>query len=124
MDKRECIRKIREYFTDQDDVSTVYLFGSVVKDKTTKDSDVDIAVLFVQGLDVYKRQMKDRHYVIYNNTVSDIKEKIFQIFKHDDEIIQNEKVIDSSLCYEIIDEEDYLSMLDSIMFDTVSYTHL
>jgi len=55
MDKRECIRRIREYFTDQDDVSTVYLFGSVVKDKTTKDSDVDIAVLFVQGLSLLHR---------------------------------------------------------------------
>jgi len=55
MKKRDCIAKIRSYFTSEDDISTVYLFGSVVKGKTTKNSDVDIAVLFNKGLSLYYR---------------------------------------------------------------------
>ena len=67
--------------------------------------------------------MKDRHYVIYNNTVSDIKEKSFKYSNMMMKLLKR-KVIDSSLCYEIIDEEDYLSMLDSIMFDKVSEVYI
>jgi len=55
MNKRDCITKIRSYFTNEDDISTVYLFGSVVKEKTTKNSDVDIAVLFIKGLSLFYR---------------------------------------------------------------------
>lgn len=55
MDKKECITKIMRYFAKQDDVSTVYLFGSVVKKRTTQNSDVDIAVLFIRGLSLLYR---------------------------------------------------------------------
>ncbi|MCR4430965.1 MAG: nucleotidyltransferase domain-containing protein [Tepidanaerobacteraceae bacterium] len=55
MDKKECIADIMRYFAKQDDVSTVYLFGSVVKKKTTENSDVDIAVLFIRGLSLLHR---------------------------------------------------------------------
>jgi len=55
MNKEDCIEKIRSYFANKDDISTVYLFGSVAKGKTTKNSDVDIAVLFVKGLSLLYR---------------------------------------------------------------------
>lgn len=55
MDKKECITNIMRYFAKQDDVSTVYLFGSVVKKRTTQNSDVDIAVLFIRGLSLLHR---------------------------------------------------------------------
>jgi predicted nucleotidyltransferase len=54
-DKEQVLKIIREYFANQDDISTVYLFGSVVKGRTTSHSDVDIAVLFVPGLSLLQR---------------------------------------------------------------------
>lgn len=43
--------KIREYFSHQEKVICVYLFGSTAKSKENKFSDVDIAVLFDAGVD-------------------------------------------------------------------------
>ncbi len=74
MDKKKCIRKMMEYFTDQEDVSTVYLFGSVVKDKITPNSDVDIAVLFVQGLSLLRRF--ERKLEIANDLEDKLKTKV------------------------------------------------
>jgi predicted nucleotidyltransferase len=36
-------------------VNTVYLFGSIAKNMNRKDSDIDIAVLFSKGLDMFER---------------------------------------------------------------------
>lgn len=74
MDKRKCITKIRAYFMEQDDVSTVYLFGSVVKDKTTPNSDVDVAVLFIQGLSLFHRF--ERKLEIANDLEDKLKMKV------------------------------------------------
>lgn len=40
---------IQEYYTDRQDVSAVYLFGSVVGGCLSEHSDVDIGVLYISG---------------------------------------------------------------------------
>jgi predicted nucleotidyltransferase len=74
MDKKECVEKIIRYFSDQCDVSTVYLFGSVVKERTTPNSDVDIAVLFVRGLSLLRRF--ERKLEIANDLEDTLKTKV------------------------------------------------
>lgn len=59
--------------------------------------------------------VKDRYYITYNNIISDEKERIFSIFEKDTEDIEKEETEHSGLCYEISDEEDYISMLDDIL---------
>jgi len=39
------IERIVHYFTDRDEVVSVYLFGSSARGRKTKESDIDIAVL-------------------------------------------------------------------------------
>jgi predicted nucleotidyltransferase len=50
MDKDLLIKKLTAYFSDQDDIDIVYLFGSVAKGKERGSIDVDIAVLFSEGM--------------------------------------------------------------------------
>lgn len=46
---------ISNYFEKQSDVTTVYLFGSSAKGKHRAHSDVDIAVLFAENMNVLER---------------------------------------------------------------------
>ncbi|HAP31979.1 MAG TPA: hypothetical protein DCQ14_02840 [Firmicutes bacterium] len=46
---------IREYFKSREDVTAVYLFGSTVKNKERIGSDLDLALLFKEGLEPYHR---------------------------------------------------------------------
>ncbi|MBS3970584.1 MAG: nucleotidyltransferase domain-containing protein, partial [Clostridia bacterium] len=41
MEKETITAKINDYFTPIEEVLTVYLFGSIVKGKNNKNSDVD-----------------------------------------------------------------------------------
>lgn len=56
-----------------------------------------------------------RYYIAYNNTISDEKEEVIQVFEKDKKPIERTKLNLSSFCYKIIDEEDYLLMLDSLL---------
>ncbi len=56
------------------------------------------------------------YYISYNNIVSNEKEQLFDIFKSDNSSINREERNYINSCYEIIDEEDYLNMLDDIMY--------
>ncbi len=49
------VAKIRNYFAQKEEVVTVYLFGSTAKNRETKQSDLDLAVLFRDGIDQYER---------------------------------------------------------------------
>lgn len=51
----ELVEKIRSYFSAQDDIYAVYLFGSQAKGTSRATSDFDFAVLFREGLDPYRR---------------------------------------------------------------------
>ncbi|MEA3288191.1 MAG: nucleotidyltransferase domain-containing protein [Candidatus Marinimicrobia bacterium] len=42
-------QQIISYFSDRDDISAVYLFGSIVSDRLSINSDIDIAVLTHSG---------------------------------------------------------------------------
>lgn len=53
MEIERLIKSIQEYFTHQEDVTTVYLFGSFAQGRERPTSDVDIAVLFSSDLDSY-----------------------------------------------------------------------
>ena len=71
------------------------------------------------------RSIEGKYYVSYNtNIVSDVKERVYPIFEKYNKAIEEEKVADSSLCYEIIDEEDYLSLLHSIMSDSITQVYV
>ena len=50
-----ALKKISNYFTNRNDIIAVYLFGSTAKGKERKTSDLDLAVLFEEGLDLYQR---------------------------------------------------------------------
>src|SRR5512143_2206236 len=45
MDHRDDIGRIVDYFRGRDEVSALYLFGSVAAGKETFESDIDIALL-------------------------------------------------------------------------------
>lgn len=72
--KEQVLKIIREYFKDQNDISTVYLFGSVAKGRTTSHSDVDIAVLFVPGLSLFQRF--ERRLELANDLADRLKKKV------------------------------------------------
>jgi predicted nucleotidyltransferase len=55
VDKDLLIKKLTAYFSDQDDIDIVYLFGSVAKGKERGSSDVDIAVLFSEGMPLLEK---------------------------------------------------------------------
>lgn len=74
MIKKQCIEKLREYFVNKTDISAAYLFGSVTKGKTTQGSDVDVAVLFVQGLPLTHRF--ERKLKIANDLEDILKKKV------------------------------------------------
>jgi len=42
-------QQIRSYFSDLDNINAVYLFGSIVSDRLTENSDIDIAILTHNG---------------------------------------------------------------------------
>ena len=47
--------KVTEYLKENSTISAAYLFGSFATGRQRPDSDVDIAVLFIQGIDEYER---------------------------------------------------------------------
>lgn len=57
MDKltKPQIKKIRNYFAKQKDITAVYLYGSFAKGSAHKGSDIDIAVVFNKPVDSYLR---------------------------------------------------------------------
>lgn len=59
--------------------------------------------------------INERYYITYNNIISDEKEQIFPIFERNFTTIENEETENSNSCYEILDEEDYVLMLDDIL---------
>jgi len=42
-------QQIKSYFSGQDDINSVYLFGSIVSDRLKENSDIDIAILTHSG---------------------------------------------------------------------------
>ena len=49
------ICNLKAYFDHKDNICTVYLFGSVVKGKNRKNSDVDVGILFSEDMDSIER---------------------------------------------------------------------
>lgn len=55
MGKHHLIAKIRAFFEKTSSVTVVYLFGSVAKSKNRARSDVDLALLFADGMNELER---------------------------------------------------------------------
>ncbi|TWH47931.1 nucleotidyltransferase domain-containing protein [Sporomusa sp. KB1] len=47
---QEKLKRLYQFLTSYDQISSVWLFGSVVKGTNRENSDIDIAVLFQQGI--------------------------------------------------------------------------
>jgi predicted nucleotidyltransferase len=52
LDKNQVLAKITPYFKDKPAVVAVYLFGSLVKNRQNKQSDIDLAILFHSELSI------------------------------------------------------------------------
>ena len=82
-------RKIKDYFSNREDVAAVYLFGSHAAGKERSESDVDIAILF-QNLcgnnisdqldrylvDLSRLLKKDVHLIVLNHAGEAVLEQI------------------------------------------------
>ncbi len=55
MTSDKALKKITKYFGQKDDIIAAYLFGSTVKNKDRKGSDLDLAILFKESIDPYRR---------------------------------------------------------------------
>jgi predicted nucleotidyltransferase len=49
------LKVLRDYFAQRDDITAAYLFGSTVKNKERKGSDLDLAILFKGESSAYAR---------------------------------------------------------------------
>ena len=49
------LKVLRGYFAQRDDITAAYLFGSTVKNKERKGSDLDLAILFKGEICPYER---------------------------------------------------------------------
>ena len=55
MDKNIMKEKIIEYFSKQNSITAVYLFGSNLEDRFQQQSDIDIALIFGENIEKYKK---------------------------------------------------------------------
>lgn len=55
INRGNLISELKSYFNKKHYISTVYLFGSIVKGKNRKDSDIDLAVLFSEDMTSLQR---------------------------------------------------------------------
>lgn len=55
MISESALKVFRDYFARRDDITAVYLFGSTVKNRERKGSDLDLAILFKGEICPYER---------------------------------------------------------------------
>lgn len=55
INKKEIENKIKDYFSKRKDISAVYIFGSFHTDRFNQNSDLDLALIYFQELDKFKR---------------------------------------------------------------------
>lgn len=58
--------------------------------------------------------INDRYYITYSNFISNEKEEVIELFEEGNYDIEKVETSISKACYEILDEEDYLIMIDHI----------
>lgn len=59
--------------------------------------------------------INNRYYINYNNITANEKEEVIDIFEKEVEAIGKEEIKFSEYCYDIIDEENYIIMLDDLL---------
>lgn len=70
------------------------------------------------------KNIDSRYYITYNNTTADEKEELHKIFEEDHETIDREEINTMGSCFEIIDEEDYINMMDSIIHKEIKVLYV
>lgn len=67
--KEEIIKKLKTFFALKQDISMAFLFGSQASGKTTKESDIDIAVWFSKdvSLEVIDKLWREIESLLHNN---------------------------------------------------------
>jgi len=68
--------------------------------------------------------INNRYYITYNNILTDEKEEVYQIFDKSSNAIERKEVDSASSCYEIIDEEDYIYMLDNLLHNEANTVYI
>jgi predicted nucleotidyltransferase len=53
--KKEIENRVRDYFSKRKDILAVYTFGSFNSERFNKNSDLDLAVIYTQEFDKFKR---------------------------------------------------------------------
>ncbi len=53
--KKEIENKISDYFSKRKDISAVYIFGSFNTERFNQNSDLDLALIYSQEMDKFKR---------------------------------------------------------------------
>lgn len=52
---KDIIEMLKEYFKDKEEILLVFVFGSIVGSHMTEESDVDIAILYLNACLISKR---------------------------------------------------------------------
>lgn len=68
------VKLITNYFQQREDTIAVYLFGSTVKNRERQESDLDLAVLFKEGMGQFQRF--EAKLKVANELEAEIKKKI------------------------------------------------
>lgn len=68
--------------------------------------------------------INDKYYITYNSILTNEKEEIIEIFEKSTDNICKEIVEDSINCYDLIDEENYLIMLDDLVNKDLKYLYI
>lgn len=116
MNERSMLLDIlKEYFKDKDDVLLAFIFGSSVKDRLTKKSDIDIAVLFKRmpdfkevlriADDLSELVKREIDIVILNNSSPIIR---MQVLKNGVLVVNKDKAIYNDFFVRTIKEYDDL----------------
>jgi predicted nucleotidyltransferase len=106
MEKETITAKINDYFTPIEEVLTVYLFGSIVKGKNNKNSDVDIALLFSDKISIQERFEKKLEFAMDLENVLNKKVDIVDLSEADlyfvhQVMLNKEIILDKDIHYRV-----------------------
>lgn len=119
MDKNTLVEKLSEYFKGRKDIAFAYLFGSVAKNQSHTESDIDIGVYFTPATRALEYESENRY--PSENSVWDDLDSL--VGRHTDMVVLNR--VPSTLFSAVLDEgqrifsfnDDFLARLSSAVND-------
>ncbi|UMZ74972.1 type VII toxin-antitoxin system MntA family adenylyltransferase antitoxin [Natranaerofaba carboxydovora] len=118
--KEEIEKKLDEFFQKEESVACSYLFGSRIKEKARDNSDIDVAILFEEGIPLMKRFDKRLEYAyrlqeLFDGVEVDVVDLescdlyfIYQVLSQ--KKIVHEKNINRRVTFEVINRKKYFDM--------------